>query len=100
MTILYIFTNAQNVPNIETSQHQAFVVCDHSRPLPMERVLALKAVVDLVPQWFTASGGGPFSNTLSLSGETLEFFSHRKPTPDLTKLIASVHSDLPTLMQV
>jgi hypothetical protein len=36
----------------------------------MKAAFALKAVINLVPQWFTASSGGPFGYTLSLNGET------------------------------
>ena len=66
----------------------------------MKAAFALKAVINLVPQWFTASSGGPFGYTLSLNGETLQFFSHRKLTPDLNKLIESVQAELPQLMTV
>jgi len=66
----------------------------------MKAAFALKAVINLVPQWFTASSGAPFGYTLSLNGETLQFFSHRKLTPDLNKLIESVQAELPQLMTV
>lgn len=65
----------------------------------MDAQTALRTVISLVPNWYVADCG-PFKHTLGVGDQTAEFFSHRRPTPELNELIKRAKADLPRLLGI
>lgn len=65
----------------------------------MDVQTALRTVISLVPNWYVADCG-PFKHILRAGEETVEFFSHRRLTPELNDLITHAREDLPRLLSV
>jgi hypothetical protein len=52
----------------------------------------LEAIVDCVPQWYEGSHG-TYKYELSCENETLEFYSHRRLTPKLSKIFQHINEN-------
>jgi hypothetical protein len=69
------------------------------REKAMDVQTALKTIISLVPNWYTAETG-PFRHAINVSDEEVEFYSHRRLTPELRELRERVQADLPRLLNV
>lgn len=72
---------------------------DHTRGRCLMKELdALRAVVGMVPHWYEAEFG-LVPHTLSLGGESIKFFTHRRLTPQSSSLLESAGKELPALFE-
>lgn len=59
----------------------------------MDAHTAIRAIINLVPQWYAAAIG-PHDYSLNLGDTTIRFYATRRPTPQLAWLLRKVRRDL------
>ena len=59
---------------------------------------AIESVIDLVPNWYLADYG-PVERQIEIGSQSVRFFSHRTPTPELKSLLEEINTSLPKLYE-
>lgn len=65
----------------------------------MDEITAIKTVIDMVPNWYSATYG-PNRQKITVGEQTQYFFSHRPLTKRLRTLLEAFERDLPALLSV
>src|SRR5690606_22730574 len=85
-------------PRREHPSHSLHLSTKRYPQATMNPEIAIRAVIDLVPNWYEAEGG-PFGYSLEAAGVNMPFYSQRALTPELQALLVAANKDLPDLIQ-